>query len=162
MSPVIILVTIAAVPLILAFMLRVNAIFLFLSVAAGGIIAGQWGTDANVLIDGFSSYQHSAVVANLALLLIPVALTLFLLRKTLPTPLFIVQGLPLVATCVTLAIFVINYLPDDVQRELYSGEIGSNVKTAQDIIVAGTAVLVLLLMWLTYRHKPAHGKKHKK
>ncbi len=161
MSALIILIGIAAVPFVAALVLRVNAIYLFTAVAAGTILATQWGKDLEGLIGGFSKNQHLPVIAQLILLALPVVLCFLFLRKSMPARHTPVQIVPLAAVAISFGILVINVLPKAVQEQLYGTHIGSMADKLQNTIIAGTAVLVLGLMYATARHKNGAGK-HKK
>jgi peptidoglycan/LPS O-acetylase OafA/YrhL len=59
-------------------------------------------------------------------------------------------------------VFVLTFLPSDVQRSVYNSPYGDTLKSSQDLIIAAAAVLTLLLAWLTYRNKDAKGgRRHK-
>lgn len=162
MSALIALIAIAAVPFVAAVVWRVNAIYLFTAVASGTILTTQWADDAEALLDGFSNYQHLEVVAQVLLLALPVLLCFLFLRRSLPSTQLMMHLVPLAAVTISFGILIINVLPADVQQQLYGTELGAQANKLQNIIIAGTAVLVLLLMYVTARHKDGHGKKHKK
>lgn len=163
MSALIILIAIAAVPFVLALMLRVNAIYLFTAVASGTILAAQWGADLETMVDGFTKYQHVDVVAHLVLLVLPVLLCFLFLRQSMPASQVLLQIVPLAAVSASLGILAINMLPKDVQRQLYGTHLGTQAEKLQNIIIAGTAVLVLVLMYISARHSHKKGLgKHKK
>ncbi len=161
MSALIILIAIAAVPFVAAVVMRVNAIYLFTAVASGTILSTQWGSDLEAMMGGFSKYPHLDVVARLTLLVLPVLLCFVFLRRSMPKSQLPLQIVPLAATAVSFGILAINMLPKDVQKQLYGTSLGAQADKLQNIIIAGTAVLVLILMYITAHHKE-HGKHHKK
>ena len=66
----------------------------------------------------------------------------------------------LVASSFALAALTLPLLNADIQEKVFTNEYGNMLRESQDVVVGIAAVLALILLWLTERHK--EGKKHKK
>jgi hypothetical protein len=160
MTPLILVIVCLALPLVLAVLFRINAVLLFLSIAIGGLLARHLGADAAWVLATFVKDPNLQAYTNIALLLLPVALTYFLLKKTLVGSKILLQFIPLVLVSLMIGSLVISYLPGGIQFDIYQTEVGKVVKQATDVLIAGTAVVIMLLAWFTLREK--HGGKHGK
>lgn len=162
MTPLILLAVIAGLPVLLALLLRVNAVFLFMSVAAGNLLVRFVGDDADLALGMVFRDADAPILSKFVLQLAPVILTILFLRKTLPRTKMPFHVLPMLATGLSLGVFVLTFLSSSVQQSVYNSPYGDLLKTSQDVIVAAAAVLTLLLAWATYRNKDAKtGKRHK-
>lgn len=160
MFPLIIIGAIAIVPVLLALFLRVNAVFVFISIAIGYFLQFALSDDIDLVIATLIKGSNSMVVAQLVLLLAPVILTLFIMRKSIgKSPLF--QLLPLVFSGLFLATVALPLLPEATEKSIYASAYGSNIKGAQDLVIAVAVVSNLLLMWSLFKHHAARGKHHR-
>ncbi len=160
MDSLILLAVIAIVPVLLALLFRVSGVFLFLSVAAGNLLVLYLGDDAGLALGMIVRGQNAHMLAQCILLLLPVGLSLFLLKRTLPTSKVLLHVPLLVATGLTLAALSLPLLDSNAQEKVFANQYGALLRESQNIIVGVAAILTLLIMWLTYRHKA--DKKHKK
>jgi hypothetical protein len=162
-SPLIILAFIAGIPIVLAILLRVSSVFVFFSVAAGALLVTSIGDDVAFALNTLFKGANAANIINLTLLCLPVALTLYFLRKSMPRAQLLLHILPLVAAGLMLATIAMPEMSLGVQGAIKNTEIGDIFYQAGDLIIAIAAVLNLLLAWTIYRFRPAHHhKKHKK
>lgn len=161
MNPIIITVVAAGIPLVLALVLRVNAILLFLSVAIGGLLARHLGEDAAWILANFIKDPNITNYTNIGLLLLPVLLTLILLKKTVIGSRVFLQFLPLLLVNAMLGSIIISYLPTAVSDTYYASSIGKIVKQSTDVLIAATAVIAMLMAWFTFREPPHRSKKSK-
>jgi hypothetical protein len=148
------------IPLIAGLLLRVNAVFLYLSVIAGKIMLMFVGDDAAIAVGGFIRGQNSQLISSMFLLLIPAILTLIFLRGSLPKSQVFLQIPALIATGATLYIFAIPLFTSGIVESVLSSEIGKSVNSSQDLIVASSSLIVLVTMWVI--NKSHHGNHHKK
>jgi large-conductance mechanosensitive channel len=162
MTPLILLAIIAGLPVLLALLLRVNAVFLFMSVAAGNLLVRFVGDDADLALGMVLRDADAPIISKFVLQLLPVILTILLLRKTLPRSKMLFHVLPSIATGLSLGVFVLTFFNTSVQKEVYDSPYGDVLKTSQDVIVAAAVVLTLLLAWITYRNKDAKPGRHHK
>jgi hypothetical protein len=164
MVPLLIVGLIAGLPVLLAIIFRVSAVFLFLSIAVGNLLVLYLGMEAG-LVSGLVSTNSSApMVAQLVLLFVPVILTLLLLRKSLPKHKVLMHLLPLLACGFMLMAVALPLLPGGVQGDILASPAGPYFDNTQNLIVGSAALLVLLLTWLTHRsHElhPHHAKKRR-
>lgn len=160
MDSLILLAAIAGIPVLLALLFRVSGVFLFLSVAAGNLLVLYLGDDAGLALGMMVRGQSANVLAQFILLLLPVALSLLLLKKTLPKSKVLLHAPLLIATGLTLTALALPLLDSNAQEKVFANQYGNILRESQDIIVGVAAMLALLIMWLTYRHKGE--KKHKK
>lgn len=137
----------------LAIVLRVNAVLLFVGVAAGALLAQYISEDTSLLLNSFFAHNNVDNYVKLGLLLLPVVLTLLFLRKTLNPTQFVFHLVPLIVTSAAFATLVISLLPGGVRHDLTSNQIGSVANSAQNVLIAASAFLTLLLAWLTMGHK---------
>ena len=161
MTPLILLAVIAGLPVLLALLLRVNAVFLFMSVAAGNLLVRYVGDDADLALGMVVRDADAPIIAKFVLQLAPVILTILFLRKTLPRSKMLLHVIPCIAVGLSLGVFVLTFLTSSVQAKVYDSPYGDILKTSQDVIIGAAVVLTLLLAWLTYRNKDAKGGRHK-
>ena len=151
---------IAGLPLLVTMILRVNSIYLYLSMAAGLLLAQYVSYDTTLAINAFFSHKSLGNYVSLGLLLTPIILTIFFLRKTMPRSKILFHIVPLIVTCATLGTFIIGYLPGGIKHQLLINQIGKTADNAQNALIAGSTILILLLAWLTLGHHDGK-KKHR-
>ena len=161
MTPLILVAAMAGLPFLLALLLRVSAVYLFLSLLIGDVLVRYLSDDVTLAISTFSHNFHSDFAVQLGLLATPVVLTLLFLRRSLPGSKLLLHIVPLAATAAAFVVLVLPLLPGGVQHNIVVTPWGNVLKNAQDLILSVTGILVLLLAWLTGRHKNGHGKHHK-
>lgn len=161
MTPLIILGAIAGAVVLLSILLRVNAVFLFIGVAAGNLLVSSMSDDADLVIGVFAKGSNSELIAPLVLMALPVLFMLLFLRKTIPASKVILQIVPLTATGLMLAVLLLPLLPESMSAEIYGTEYGDLIKTTRDVVIGAAVLITLFLSWMGYRHKP-EGKKGKK
>lgn len=143
-----------------ALVFRVSSVLLFLAIATGVLLQQSLGESTALAIAGFVESSYVNEIAYLTLLGLPVALTLLVSRRTLGRNVFL-HLLPLVLAAMAAAVLAIPHLSTGVQGALFASPWGKHIDQMSDVIVAGAAVLNLLLAWRIYRHrddKHHHGK----
>jgi len=161
MTPLIILAAIAGLPVLLAILFRVNAVYLFVSLAAGYLMLQFLGDDAGLAMGAFIRGANVPMASQFLLLFAPLVFTLLVLRKSLPASKLLFHIIPLIAIGVAAAALALPLLPSPAQQQIFSKPYGDVFRDAQDVAVGAAAVLILLLMWLTMRHKEGKKGKHK-
>ena len=162
MVPIVLFAAIAGLPILNAIILRVSAVFLFVSIAVGNFLVLYLSDDVILAINAFSKDKNIPMIVQLVLLLLPVFLTLVFLRKSTTRGKFLLHLVPLIGCGLSLAVFTLPILPQDIQNQLFESPSGNIFKNAQDLIVSVTSVLVLILTWHTHKqHGDTHGKKHR-
>lgn len=160
MQPVILFAVLAGLPVFNALIMRVSAIFLFTSIAVGNFLVLYLSDDAALAANAFTKSQYVPMVTQLTLLLLPIILTLFVLRKSLPKSKLLLHIIPLIGCGLSIAVLALPLLPSEVQGQIFGMPSGDVFKNSQDLIVSITAIMVLMLMWRTHGHHD--GKHHKK
>ncbi len=162
MEALFVLAAIAGVPVLLALFFRVSVVFLFLSVAAGSLLATRVGDEVGSALSVLVRGQNTMLIAQFGLQLAPVVITLLLLRKTVSASRLPLHVLPHVATGLSLAVLTLPFLDSSAQTQLFAGQYGGTLRDSQDMVVGGATLMVLLLMFLTYRNKQdKSSKKHR-
>lgn len=160
MAPLVLFAVIAGLPVLNAIVLRVSAIFLFISIAVGNFLVLYLGDDAILAVNAFTKDKNVPMVVQLTLLFLPVVLTLITLRKSLAKSKLLLHIVPLIGCGLSLAVLAVPLLPSDLQAQIFALPLGDIFKNSQDLIISVTAVMVLLLTWRSYRHNDdKHGKK---
>lgn len=160
MDALIALAALAAVPVLAGLFLRVNALYVFMSVAAGNLFVHYIADDASLALSMFVKSAHSNQIAQFGVLLAPVVVSFLLLRKTLPKSKFLLHVPLLVANGIALAALAIPLLDSQAQEKVFANQYGNMLRESQDVAVAAAAGLALVLLWTTKRHKPDKKKKH--
>lgn len=157
MLPLIIIGAVVIVPVLLALIFRVNALYLFVSICVGYLLQFALSDDVDLAIATIIKGSNSMIVARLVLLAVPIILTLFMLRKT-AGKLLLFQLLPLIFSGLLLAALALPLLPPTTEQAIYDSSYGGNIRGAQDLVIATAVVSNLVLMWTLFKH---HGKsKH--
>jgi len=172
MSPEITLALIVILPVVLLLGLRVNATLVFLSLCLGDVLVQFVASDANDFIGLLSSSNAHTGFANgnnnlkLILLLLPVVLTtIFMIRTVRGHTRLLLNVLPAAGVGLLGGLLVVPLLPPGLAHNIVASNLWSQAQKAQDLIVGGSALVCLLVLWLQ-RPKTGHdegkrGKKHK-
>lgn len=169
MTPEITLALIVVAPIILLLGLRVNATLVFLSLCLGDVLTQFVAGDANDLLGLLaSSNAHTAVSASssnlkLALLLLPVVLTtVFMVRTVRGIPRLLLNILPAAGVGLLGALLVVPLLPPGLAHNITDSTLWEQAQRAQDLIVGGSALVCLLVLWLQRPKTGGEGKKRSK
>lgn len=168
MAPEVILGLIVVVPVVILLLLRVNATLVFLSLCLGSVLVQFVGNDPESIASWLSSAGASPALQTsdnnlkLILLLTPVILTTIFMIKTIHgNTRMALNVLPAIGVGVLGALLVVPLLPSGTSSGITGSDIWDQILNIQNIIVGGTAIVCLIVLWLQ-RPKPAHGKHHKK
>lgn len=158
MLPQIILAVIVVLPIILGLVLRVHALYLFVSVCLGYLLQMSLGESIDLLIAMFIKGSDSLLIARLVLFILPVLLVLILLRRTVGKGIML-QLVPLVSTGAMFAVMLLQLLPSDISQQVISSEYGSVLSTSSDLTIALASGLNLIMMIILFKQSKDH-KKH--
>lgn len=161
MSPIILLALIAGLPLVLTAALRVKPLYVFVSIVCGYFAAVFLGDIAALTLGSVLPISNIGVIARLFLLLFPLVVTLFLMRRTLSAASLPFQFILLAADSILLATFLVPILTPGVQGAIYSTNAGNIFRQAHDVLITSITGLHVLVMWFMRPRHDAHGK-HKK
>lgn len=166
MSPEITLGAIVLLPVIVLMLLRINAALVFLSLCLGDVLVSFTANDASSFLTTFSG-QHtvtSVTTSNsnvkIGLLLLPVVLTMiFMIRTVQGGSRLLLNALPAAGVGLLGALLVVPLLPPGAAHNIIVSPLWTDVQKAQALIVGGSAVICLLVLWL---QRPKTGHKHRK
>ena len=172
MTPEITLAGIVLAPIIVLLGLRVNATLVFLSLCLGDVLVQFVASDANDFLsllsasNANSSIQAGNDTLKLILLLLPVVLTtVFMIRTVRGHGRLLLNVLPAAGVGLLGGLLVVPLLPPGLAYNIINSPLWSQVQKAQDLIVGGSALVCLLVLWLqrpkTGHDDKKHGKKHK-
>jgi len=161
--PVIALAAIVLGPLVLLMLLRVNAALVFLSLCLGSVlvqfVAGDAGDFLTSHADQVSlpTAYTGANTVKLVLLLLPVVLTtIFMIRTVRDQSRLLLNLLPAAGVGLLGALLVIPLLPPGLSHSIVDSSLWTQIRNAQDLIVGGSAVVCLIVLWLL---RPKAGKR---
>lgn len=155
----IILGVILGLPLLLGIIFRVNTSFLFFSMLAGELLSRYFADDAELVTRLVVRNPAIQPYVELGLLVIPVILTALFLRNTLSKGKIFIYIIPYLVTGFVLAAFALPMLPDPVQSQIRTVQIGERLLEGHETIVGAVVFVQLITLWLMNRSH-GHGKKH--
>jgi hypothetical protein len=168
MTPVIILAAIVLGPVILLMLLRVNAALVFLSLCLGDVLSQFVSPDANQFLALFSAHLPKGIDAGnqtirILLLIAPAILTaIFMIRTLKGHGKLALNLLPAAGVGLLAGLLVVPLLPSGVSNNILSSSLWTQLQHNQDIIVGGSSLICLLVLWLQ-RPQSGHKKdKHSK
>lgn len=163
MSPIILLGMIIGLPLVLITLMRVKPLYVFVSIICGYFWAELLGDPVELLLRSFAKVDNFDVIVRVVLLLLPLVVTIFLMRKTLSTSALPFQFGLLLADSLLLVTFLLPLLTTGVQSSLYQTSAGSIFRQGHDVIIASIVGLHVLVMWIMRpRHHGEDSSKHGK
>jgi hypothetical protein len=166
MTSTIVLACIIILPVALIAALRVNATLVFLSLCLGDVLAQFMVADANSL-SGLLSSAHVKATINptnntwrIGLLLLPVVVTAAIMIHTVKgNSKMILNILPATGVGLVGALLVVPLLPLGTAQNLINTSLWSQITRVQDVIVGGSALACLGVLWL---QRPKTSGKHGK
>lgn len=159
MSPDVVLLLLAGVPVAVLMLWRINASFVFLSACLGTVLLTFVGKDATDFASMFLPWLNGNNL-KLALLLLPVVLTTFFMVKTIKHSQLLFNVLPAVGTGLVLALLVVPLLPVDYAGQVKASMVWHELEQVQTLIVGASALACLVFLW-SQRPKTDHTKaKH--
>lgn len=159
MLPLIVFAAIVVVPVLMALILRVNAVFVFLSICAGYMLQLSLSDSVDLVIATLVHGSNSIVTARLVLLGLPVIITLLMLRRSQGRSLLF-QFIPLIFSGMLLGMLVLPLLPPAFAQSVYASQAGSNIKQSSDLVIALSAISNLALAFMLFKVSGHHKKHH--
>lgn len=155
----VILVAAIALPVLLLMLLRAHAAIVFLSLCAGSLLVKYVGYDATTAANMFSSRDSNAFTAVILILvmLLPVLLSAFVLRRSVSGAKMIINIVPAAAVGVVGALLVVPLLPGGIQYNLTNTQIWIFMQQYENFIIGTGILLSLFIMWYSLR-KPHHRR----
>lgn len=139
--------------------LRVPTFAALFSVLVGQMLSSQAGQDAYQFassVSGVAEFQY----VQIALLVLPLILTLFFLKGRLPKSRIIMEAMPALFTAITLLLLVYPLLP--VLKTAV--DIATNDRIEQYTMLAyiGASILGLISVWTSFPKSHGDSKHHDK
>ena len=159
--PLIVIGILIGLPLLLSFVLRVNAGILFLSLCAGSVISEFVSGDAIQLFNSFFPRINQTISASaiqLVLVLLPAVLTIVFMRRSMSGTKTFINILPAAASGLLTALLVVPLLTPGTRYNITHTNVWSILEQFQSVIIGAGAFVSLLVLWST---KPKHGKDKK-
>lgn len=151
---------IAAIPAVAALVLRVNAVLLFASIAAGELLVLRFADDAELVVGLALQGPEAKVIASMIVLFFPLVLTFIFANKSIHGTRFILHVIPILATSLLFASLTFPYLPATFEKEILASPLGNQLIKSTDLIIGVAVMSDLLLLW--WSHRPGkHKAKHK-
>ncbi len=163
MSPIVILGLLVGLPLLLAFILRVNAGILFLALCTGSVLSQFVSGDTIKIYDSFfpKSGDITASVIQLVLLLLPAFLTILFMRYSMKGTKGLINLLPAAASGLLTALLVVPLLPPGVRYNVLGSDAWSIIEQFQSVIIGAGAFVSLVVLWGSKPRNDKKGKHHK-
>lgn len=160
--PSIVLALAVGLPVALILLLRSEAAIVFFSLCAGTVLLEFVGENAVLAADALIPGGNPEIATKLVLLLVPFALSIFLLRKSVPSSKLFYNLLPAVGAGLSSVLLVEPLLPFGAQKALTDGPFWTAIFSSRDLIIGATMLVSLLSLWLMHRggHAKGHKKKH--
>lgn len=161
MSPDIMLLLIIGVPAAVLVLLRVNAALAFFSACLGAVllkfVGGAAADFANAFIPALSGNN-----LKLAVMLLPLVLSILFLRKSVKGGRLLLNILPAVGTGLLVAFLAVPLLPANSASSIIASDGWGELLKFQALIIGLSALVALLFVWLDRHHRAAHKSKHEK
>lgn len=159
MIPLILTAVVAAFPFVFGLLFRVHAVHIFSAIAGGYLLQYALSDDFDLAFATVIQGSNAIVVSQIVLLLLPVVLTIFFLRRTQGNSLLF-QFVPLVFSGMLLATLMLPLTPPEFMNSVYESEYGSGIKGSQDLVIAGAVISNMLAGWMLYKSPKSHKKHH--
>lgn len=159
MDPQMILIALLAIPVVLLFVLRVNASVVFLSLCLGAVLVQFVGPDASTIASSFGSRTPGAnanqSTVNLVLQLLPVVLTtIIMIHSVKGKAKNMLNLLPAIGVSALLALLTVPLLPYSLTSDIMRLPLWRELENLQTLIISVSTLLTLLFLWL---QRPKHA-----
>ncbi len=162
MLPIVILASLVALPILVAFMFRVHVVFLMLSILIGDLLVRFLSDDVAFAISAFVPSANVPLMSQVLVLTTPILITMFVLRKTVPASKALLHLLPIISSGLLFAVLALPILPSPLQQEIFATAPGDLLRQSQDVIVGVSCLLVLLVLYQSFYKRPDKSAKHGK
>lgn len=159
MLPLIVFGSIVGAPVLLALVMRVNAVFIFLSVGAGYLLQMSLSDSIDLLVATFIRGSNSLVIARVGLFVLPILLTLILLRKTMGRS-FVFQIIPLIFSGMMLAVLLLPLLTPGFSQTVYSSQYGGSIRSSSDLVTAVAVASNMILAYMLFKSHSSRKTHH--
>lgn len=162
MTAVLIVALFVLAPVLLALFFRVHALYVFLSISAGSLLANYLGDDTDLVIGVVSKGPSTPMIANILVLCLPLVFTMVFLRKSISKNSLALHIIPIILSGMLLGVLALPLLDSNTQAQVFADTYGSKFRSAQDLIVGASVLSTLSLMWITGKSRMGKHSKHHK
>ncbi len=162
MNPLIVIGLLGGLPVLFILLLGANAAVAFLALCAGNLVAKYFGDDAIKLFQTFSSNTSPVTYSALrvALLLLPMLLTILFLRKNIHGVKHAVNVLPAILTGLVVMILTVPLLTDGTRGAIYATQAWTLISQMQGTVVGVAVVTSMLMLWTTHKRSRHDRRRH--
>ncbi len=146
-------------PLLIGGLFRVNTSHLFVSILAAEILERYFADEAVLVLTPVVTSETALAYVGFAILVLPVLLTGIFLHGSLSRARTLLHLLPFLLSGVVFAAFAAPILPDVIQAEIASVEVGRILLDSAQFIVGVTVLLQLFALWFLTKSKKEGKKK---
>lgn len=158
--PLAVLIALVAGPVVLLYLLRVNAAFVFLSLCLGDVLVQFSGRDAASIVAGASTGANiTTSTIKLALLVAPAVLTILFMMGTSKGQKRLFNVLPSAAAGLLLALLAVPLLAPGLSNAIQALPVWVNTQQLQSGIIAASTLVCLIFLWMA--RPKGGGEKHK-
>jgi hypothetical protein len=164
MTPIVVLAGLVVVPIVVLFVLRVNAALVFLSLCLGDILVQFVGKNAATIISNTGrNVQVTGTAIDLGLLVAPAVITTVLMVKTVNGHKKLLNLLPAAGTGLLTALLVVPLLSSNLANNILQSKPWHDIQSIQSGIVAASALICLFFLLLQRpKHSSEKESKHHK
>jgi hypothetical protein len=162
MSGELLLIIILTLPLLLGVIFKASASHIFFGVMAGELLGRYFGHDIDGMFTGQLDQPALAGYGETLLIVLPMVLTAYFMRRSIKPHKLMFHIWPLAATGIILAAFVLPVLPPEIQTAATEHPVGDWLLHINRAIVGGVIILQLLSLWIFTRDKERRRKAKEK
>lgn len=155
MEAYIILGFLLGLPLLIGVLFRVSTSFLFVTILAAELLERYFRYDVELVLRPLVGNETIISYVGFTMLVVPMLLTGIFLKGTLSLVRVTLHVIPLLLSGVVFAAFAAPVLPQIVQDNLRTLEIGQILLDNAQFIVGVTVLLQLLALWFLTKKKEA-------
>lgn len=146
-------------PLIVGTLFRVSTSLLFATILAAELLERYFVYDVQLVLQSFIGSEVVLSYVGIIMLSLPVLLTGIFLKGSLSRMKVALHFIPLILCGIVFAAFAAPVLPEIIQSELATIEIGSLLLDNTNFIVGVTVFLHLLALWFLSKKKDKKADK---
>lgn len=159
MTPDITLLVLLAAPVAILVVLKVNAALVFLSACLGAVLLRFIGDEAARFAELFLPFLNGDNL-KLAIMLLPVILSVIFLRGTVRGGRHFTNILPVIGTAFLLVLLGVPLLPADLANSVTASFAWEKLSQFQTLVIAVSALVSLLFIWSQHRKPSSKHSKH--
>ncbi len=146
-------------PMVVGTLFRVSTSLLFATILAAELLERYFVYDVQLVLQSFVGSEVVLSYVGIIMLSLPVLLTGIFLKGSLSRMKVALHFIPLILCGIVFAAFAAPVLPEIIQSELATIEIGSLLLDNTNFIVGVTVFLHLLALWFLSKKKDKKADK---